>query len=110
MLNAESLAAYVEHGFEDTPEGTARLKLAPAHEAAVFEATGKATLETLAGIDTPVAVAIGVIEEMRPAAWGPAVADALVNGTLLSFPTLGHFGPLEDPNGVGASIVGWLRR
>jgi pimeloyl-ACP methyl ester carboxylesterase len=108
-LNAEALAAYVEHGFEDTPEGTARLKLAPAHEAAVFEATGKATLDTLATIDTPVAVAIGVIEEMRPAAWGPDVAEALVNGELLAFPTLGHFGPLEDPNGVGASVLGWLR-
>ncbi|HEX4906267.1 MAG TPA: alpha/beta hydrolase [Acidimicrobiales bacterium] len=108
VLNAASLAAYVEHGFEDLPDGTARLKLPPAHEAAVFEATGKATLETLASIDTPVAVAIGIVEEMRPAAWGPAIAEALVNGRLLTFPTLGHFGPLEDPAAVGASVVDWL--
>ena len=108
VLNAASLAAYVEHGFEDLPDGTARLKLPPAHEAAVFEATGKATLETLSSVETPVAVAIGVIEEMRPAAWGPAIADALVNGRLLSFPTLGHFGPLEDPAAVGASVLDWL--
>jgi pimeloyl-ACP methyl ester carboxylesterase len=110
VLNAESLAAYVEHGFADTPEGTARLKLAPDHEAAVFEATGKATLDTLVGIDTPVTVAIGVVEELRPSAWGADVAAALTNGRLLSFPTLGHFGPLEDPNGVGASVVEWLRQ
>jgi pimeloyl-ACP methyl ester carboxylesterase len=109
-LNAEALAAYVEHGFADTPEGTARLKLSPAHEAAVFEATGKATLETLATIDTPVTVAIGIVEEMRPAAWGPSIVEALVNGELLSFPTLGHFGPLEDPSRVGASIVERLRQ
>lgn len=108
VLNAAALAMYVEHGFEELPDGSARLKLAPAHEAAVFEATGKATLETLASIETPVAVAIGVIEEMRPAAWGPAVADALVNGRLVSFPTLGHFGPLEDPSGVGASVLEFL--
>jgi pimeloyl-ACP methyl ester carboxylesterase len=108
VLNAAALAAYVDTGFEDTPEGTARLKLAPADEAAVFEATGKATLDTLAGIETPVAVAIGVIEEMRPAAWGPVIADALVNGRLVSFATLGHFGPLEDPAGVAASIRDFL--
>jgi pimeloyl-ACP methyl ester carboxylesterase len=74
----------------------------------VFEATGKATLATLAAITTPVAVAVGVVEAMRPSSWGPAVADALVHGKLLSFPTLGHFGPLEDPSGVGASIRDWL--
>jgi pimeloyl-ACP methyl ester carboxylesterase len=110
VLNAAALAAYVEHGFEELPDGTARLKLPPAHEAAVFEATGKATFDTLRSIDTPVAVAVGVIEELRPAAWGPAIAEGLVNGTLVSFPTLGHFGPLEDPNGVAASVLGWLGR
>jgi len=109
VLNAAALAAYVEHGFEELPDGTARLKLPPAHEAAVFEATGKATFDTLKTIDTPVAVAAGVIEELRPAAWAPAIADALVNGRLISFPTLGHFGPLEDPSGVGASVRDWLR-
>ncbi len=108
-LNAACLAAYVEHGFEELADGTARLKLAPAHEAAVFEATGKATLDTLATIVTPVAVAAGIVEEMRPAAWGPLIADALVNGRLVSFPTLGHFGPLEDPAAVGASVLDWLR-
>lgn len=109
-LNASALAAYVEHGFDELPDGTARLKLEPAHEAAVFEASGAATLDTLAGIDVPVAVAIGQAEgEMGPAMWGPAVADALVNGRLLTFATLGHFGPLEDPRGVGASVREWLR-
>jgi pimeloyl-ACP methyl ester carboxylesterase len=109
VLNAAALAAYVEHGFEELPDGTARLKLPPAHEAAVFEAAGKATLDTLAGIDTPIAIAIGAAEgEFSPARWGPTAADALVNGKLITFPTLGHFGPLEDPRGVGASIVEWL--
>ena len=109
-LNAAALAAYVEHGFEDLPDGTARLKLPPAHEAAVFEATGKATLDTLSGVDTPIEVAIGAADgELGPAMWGPAIAEALVNGRLLTFPTLGHFGPLEDPRGIGASVREWLR-
>lgn len=109
VLSAASLAAYVDHGFEELADGSARLKLPPAHEAAVFEATGKATLDTLATIETPVAVAVGVVEEMRPAAWGPRIAETLRNGKLISFPTLGHFGPLADPAAVGASIRDWLR-
>ena len=70
----------------------------------MFEATGKATLATLAGVQAPVTVAVGVIEEMRPSSWGPAIAEALTHGRLVSFPTLGHFGPLEDPSGVAASV------
>lgn len=110
VLNAAALAAYVEHGFEDTPEGTARLKLAPAHEAAVFEATGKATHETVRGLDLPVVVAIGAAEgETGPGMWGPAVADALTNGTFHTFGHLGHFGPLQDPPAVAADMLDFLR-
>ena len=32
-----------------------------------------------------------------PALIAPAVAEALPRGELRSFPDLGHFGPLEDP-------------
>lgn len=105
-LNAGALAAYVEHGFADDPEGTATLKLAPEHEAAVFDSTGKATLDTVRGLDVPTTIAIGVIEgEWSPAMFGQVIAEAMTNGRLLRFPTLGHFGPLEDPRGVAASII-----
>jgi pimeloyl-ACP methyl ester carboxylesterase len=110
VLNAAALAAYVEHGFEDV-DGVARLKLPPAHEAAVFEASGAATLDTLASVHVPVAVATGVLPEgeFGPALWAPMIADALPDGRLVRFDTLGHFGPLEDPPLVGASILEWLR-
>lgn len=109
VLNAGALAAYVEHGFEELADGTARLKLAPAHEAAVFEASGAADLSTLAGIDIPVAVAAGEAEgEMGPAMWAPSVAAALVNGRLLTFEHLGHFGPLEHPHTIASSVRAFL--
>jgi pimeloyl-ACP methyl ester carboxylesterase len=109
VLNAGALAAYVEHGFEDLPDGTARLKLAPAHEAAVFEASGAADLSTLQDIDIPVAVAAGEAEGgAGPAMWAPAVAAALVNGRLLTFEHLGHFGPLEHPHTIGSSVRAFL--
>src|SRR5437762_10430168 len=40
-LQAGALAAYVEHGFADQPDGTARLKCRPEDEAATFAAEGK---------------------------------------------------------------------
>ncbi|MEY2459833.1 MAG: hypothetical protein QOG30_1663, partial [Acidimicrobiaceae bacterium] len=41
-LQAGALAAYVEHGFVDEPDGTVRLKCRPEYEAATFAAAGKA--------------------------------------------------------------------
>jgi pimeloyl-ACP methyl ester carboxylesterase len=109
VLNAAALAAYVEHGFEDLPDGTARLKLDPAQEAAVFEAAGKATIDTVRGLDVPVVVAVGVAEgEWGPATFGPAIVDAMPNARLESFPRLGHFGPLEDPGWVAERVLASL--
>ena len=39
-----------------------------------------------------------------PAAFAPAVADALPHGVLEEHPELGHFGPLQDPAAMAASI------
>jgi pimeloyl-ACP methyl ester carboxylesterase len=105
-LRAGSLAAYVEYGFEEVEDGTVRLKCRPEDEAATFEAEGKPTLEQLAGINTPVTVAIGTTEQgWSPAMFGPAVADALLNGRLEEHPALGHFGPLQDPRLIATGIV-----
>ena len=40
-----------------------------------------------------------------PARLAEAVADALPNGTLRTFPTMTHFGPLQDPVTVGLAMV-----
>src|SRR5690606_40097938 len=50
---ADSLAAYVEHGFVDDPDGTVSLACAPEDEARVFEAPNKPTLDDVAVIATP---------------------------------------------------------
>ena len=52
------------------------------------------------------AIAIGTTAEgWTPATFGPAIVDALPNGRLEQHETLGHFGPLQDPVAVAASIV-----
>jgi pimeloyl-ACP methyl ester carboxylesterase len=105
-LRAGALAAYVAHGFADEPDGTVTLKCTPEHEALTFEASGKPTLETIGAVTTPVTIAVGTTERgWTPAMFGPAVADALPNGRLERFPTVGHFGPLQDPVTIAAAIV-----
>jgi pimeloyl-ACP methyl ester carboxylesterase len=105
-LRADSLFAYVEHGFRASADGSVELKCAPEHEAATFAAEGKPTLAVAALVATPTTIAIGTTEEgWTPATFGPSIVDALPNGRLEVHETLGHFGPLQDPVAVAASIV-----
>jgi len=108
-LNAGALADYVQHGFAEQPDGSVRLKLTPAEEAAVFDAGGKPTTDTAAAMHTPVTVAVGAVGEgFSPARFGALVVDALPDGHLVSFADLGHFGPLEAPTTVAADVARWL--
>jgi pimeloyl-ACP methyl ester carboxylesterase len=105
-LHAGSLAAYVEHGFKDEPDGTVRLKCAPQHEAATFEATGKATVDNVRHVTTPTVVAVGFDEgSWSPSMFGPAIVDAMPNARLERHPRLGHFGPLQDPDTIADAIL-----
>ena len=105
LLRADSLAAYVEHGFADQPDGTALLRCAPEHEAATFEGTDKPTFAAMAGVGVPVVVAMGTREPFGPQSFAPRVADALPRGHAHRYTHLGHFGPLEDPTTVAADAA-----
>lgn len=106
QLRADALMAYVEHGFEQRADGTAWLKCTPEHEALTFEADGKPDLAVAATVTTPTTIAIGTLEaDWTPAMFGPAVADVLPNGRLEQHPTLGHFGPLQEPVAIAAGII-----
>ncbi|MCB0960594.1 MAG: alpha/beta fold hydrolase [Acidimicrobiales bacterium] len=105
LLRADALAAYVDHGFAEQPDGTVALRCAPEDEARVFEAPGKPTLRDMADVDVPVVVARGVREPWGPQAFAPAVADALPRGRSRAYDHLGHFGPFEDPTTVAADAA-----
>ena len=106
-LRADSLAAYVLHGFEELEDGTARLRCAGEHEARMFEAGGSITTTDAAQVTVPITVAVGALEEGwgGPARFAPDVAAALPNGRLSEHPLLGHFGPLENPPQIAADIL-----
>ncbi|HVU71859.1 MAG TPA: alpha/beta hydrolase [Mycobacteriales bacterium] len=103
-LEAASLAAYVEHGMRELPDGTVTLKCAPEHEARTFEASAMITSATVAAARIPTVVAIG--SEPSPlAALAPGVVAALPDARLRVHQHLGHFGPLQSPATVGADLV-----
>ena len=106
VLRADALAAYVEHGFAEQPDGTAVLKCAPENEAATFEAEGKMTIDQVVGLPVPTMIAIGQPEDgPNPASFGPAIVEAMPHARLHEYRHLGHFGPLQDPVSVAEDIL-----
>lgn len=102
-LRADTLELYVLHGFRPDPAGGIVLKASPEHEARHYEAgTTHATWERLEEVGCPATVAMGV--DGHPAEVAPVVAERLPSGQLLRFDTLGHFGPLQDPDLVAEAI------
>jgi len=105
-LDPEALHAYVDHGFALEPDGSVRLKCRPEVEAQTYEmAAHHDAFRRLGEVRCPVTVATGSTSEFGPAAFAPAIVAQLPQGRLLTFDDLGHFGPLEDPARIAASIL-----
>ena len=106
VLAPESLRAYVEHGFEQLEDGAVRLRCRPEVEASVYEAAVQhRAADRLGEVGCPVTVAHGRHEEEQPSEWAPEVARRLPRGREVVFEHLGHFGPLEEPSTVAASVL-----
>jgi len=106
ILDPEALHAYVDHGFADQADGTVALKCRPEIEAAVFRMGGlHQAFEHLDEVGCPVTVGVGEVTGFGPAAAAVAIVDALPHGTLDEHPELGHFGPLQDPARLAASVL-----
>lgn len=108
-LDAAALRAYVDHGFEDQPDGTVRLKCAPESESEVYRMGSRhGAFEQLHAVSCPVTVARGAVLEFGPANFAESIVDALPDGRLEVFDHLGHFGPLERPAEVATAIERFL--
>ena len=105
-LRDDALRAYVEYGFRELDDGTVELACSPADEAETFTfgaTTG--AFEQLGRVHCPVTIARGAAESFGPAAFCDAQVAALPGGRLATFDDLGHFGPLQDPPRLAASII-----
>lgn len=105
-LDPAALRAYVDHGFDDLDDGTVRLKCRGEIEASTYEmATEHGAAARLGEISCPVVLASGGRTDTP---FGPDLMERLVadlpHGTTEPFADLGHFGPLQDPELVAASI------
>jgi pimeloyl-ACP methyl ester carboxylesterase len=106
QICAGFLAAYVDNGFAEQPDGRVRLKCLPEVEAQTFENGRDVELTDVQHITTPVVVAVGHDEPgSNPARLGPPLASALVQGNLTRYDHIGHFGPLQDPWTIARDIA-----
>ena len=102
----EALRAYVEHGFEEAPDGGVRLKCRPEHEAVVYEtATAHDAYARLTEVRCPVAVACGAESEGCTPQRARCHVERLPLGHSEVLEGLGHLGPLERPDQVASSMV-----
>ena len=103
-LCSEALAAYVTHGFIDTPDGIA-LACRPEDEAAGYRmGVRHSAWAHLGEVRCPVVVTRGRSLGADPAAIAPLIAEGLPGGHLEDHPELGHFGPLAEPGTMAGSI------
>jgi pimeloyl-ACP methyl ester carboxylesterase len=102
-----ALAAYIKWGFHDLADGTVRLACRRQDEARVYEAAVRHHgFRDLGLVACPVTVAAGG----RQAHFGPGAMTAVAarlggSRPVEVHPDLGHFGPLQRPAEVAASIV-----
>jgi pimeloyl-ACP methyl ester carboxylesterase len=108
-LDPEALAAYVDNGFAPAEGGGIRLLCRREHEAQVFaHAFSHDAYAHLSEVRCPVTLACGADTD----GFGPELlgtfALRLATVTTAVLPGMGHFGPLEDPAAVAASVTGSL--
>ena len=106
VLAPESLRAYVDHGFEDVDDGTVRLKCRGEVEAATYEmAAHHGAVARLSEVTCPVTFVYGGRTD-TPFSGDllRRLAAELPQGRVEVFEELGHFGPLQDPPAIAASI------
>ena len=108
-LHPDALAAYVRGGFALQADGSVTLRCSPATEAEFFRGAGNnEAFEALSMLDAPVALVAGRPDEYGPVTFVPANLAQLRRGTLVERRHLGHFGPLEDPQGMARDIADWV--
>lgn len=106
VLHPDALRAYVEYGLRGMSDGSFSLKCAPEVEAAIYSMSlSHGAFGRLGEIAIPVAVVSGETTNALTPKFAALVADGLINGHLEVMPGLGHFGPLENPDTVVASIL-----
>ena len=106
VVDADALHAYVDYGFDDLEDGTVRLKCRGENEARFYEGSGgHAAFRDLGLVRCPVTLVRGALSAGFPAAFVAPIAERLPDGRVEPMEHLGHFGPMQDPDAIAASIA-----
>jgi pimeloyl-ACP methyl ester carboxylesterase len=104
VARADALHAYIRHGTAQGEDGAVHLACRPEDEARTFEeAMTHGAAEHLDEVGCPVLVAAGGNPD-GPIQYGVAAVEALPHGRLEVHEHLTHFGPLEAPTELAASV------
>jgi pimeloyl-ACP methyl ester carboxylesterase len=104
VARADALHAYVRHGLVAGEDGAVHLACRPADEARFYDGGGAHdAFARLGEVACPVVIACSG-EPFGPAMFAPHIADGLPDGALEVHPHLTHFGPLEAPAELAASV------
>jgi pimeloyl-ACP methyl ester carboxylesterase len=104
LLDPGVLAAYIEHGFVDEPSGGVTLRCAPHQEASVFEHHNAGTFEAAGRLTMPIVVAASGDGD-GPAEWVHSAVDLYPHLSLVNYPDLTHFGPLQEPDRLAVDVA-----
>ncbi len=107
-LDPRALRAYVEGGFEPV-DGGVRLRCLPETEAATFEAAGASgAFEGAGRLSIPFVAALSG-DGQPPSIMGRVAADTYPEViTVVDYPELNHFGPLQAPEAMAVDAGAWL--
>lgn len=104
-FDTAALRAYVECGFGPDPEGV-RLRCPPFVEASIYrQGLAHDGFGRLGQVRCPVTVMRGERSVAVDAAVVTAQVGTLPVANLVTFPDLGHFGPMESPRAVAAALT-----
>jgi pimeloyl-ACP methyl ester carboxylesterase len=102
----EAVRAYVDHGFEDRADGTVRLCCRGEDEARTYEAAGRhGAWSRLDRVTAPTTLACGGPDAHFGRDAIAAMAERMPHSRVEVHEDLDHFGPMERPAEVAASII-----
>jgi len=102
----DALEAYVRGGFRRSADGSITLCCRPEDEARLYRmAAQHQAWEALGSMRCPTVVVRGAMDPPGPASFARALVDEMTDARLEVFDHLGHFGPMEDPSAMAASLA-----
>jgi len=103
QCRADALHSYVTHAFEDLEDGTVRLRCRREDEAQTYDGERVSTNDRIAGCEAKIVLGKGM--DQGYGNLGAPAAEVLANVKTISYPDLGHFGPLEAPTRLAVDAL-----